>query len=99
MLISWPELSLHCRASWKTPVSTEYTSLYLPVFLTSSVKECNVCKFIRLCDDKTVFSFSNRAEKGRRVCSRNGGWCFQDPSCQRENQQILWEGVKHHTEC
>lgn len=48
-------LSLHCRISWKTPVSTEYTSLYLPVFLISSVKECDVCKFISLCDGKPGF--------------------------------------------
>lgn len=42
---------------------------------------------------------SIRTEKGRHICSGDSGWCFQDPSCQRENQQILWEGAEHHTEC
>lgn len=43
--------------------------------------------------------WSIRTEKGRHICSGDSRWCFQDSSCQRENQQILWEGVEHHAEC
>lgn len=92
-LMFWPELRLRCRVSWSRPVSL----LHLPYL--SSVKKSNVCKFtIILCDNKTFFC-SVRTEEGRHLCSRDSGGCFQDPSCQRENQQILREGAEHHTEC
>lgn len=45
------------------------------------------------------FLCSIRTEKRRHICSGDSGWCFQNPCCQRENWQILWEGVEHHTEC
>ena len=42
---------------------------------------------------------SIRTEKGRHLCSRDSGWSLQDPGRQRENQQILREGIEHHAEC
>lgn len=91
-LMFWTELRLRCRVSWNRPVSLLHL-LYL-----SSI-ESNICKFtFSLCDNKTFFC-SIRTEKGRHLCSRDSGGCFQDPSCQRENQQILREGIEHHTEC
>lgn len=85
--IFWPELNLLCRACWNNPVSKVSLSCWL------SRSRMSLKTYFG-----SLFSLI-RAEKGRHLCSRDSWWSFQNPSCQRKDQQILWEGVEHYAEC
>lgn len=101
----WGDVHWHFGPGW-TPTAysvgkcqwVQYTLLhYFPTFLRFLyIYKIN----LSMCDYINKYEFpSNRAEKGRHTCSRDIGRCFQDPGRQRENQQILREGVEYHAKC